>query len=142
MWRICRSAICCACSSSGLFWVRRAQDLHGAADGREGVAQLVGEQRQELVLQAVGLLELIDLAALAQVARDLGEAPQLSVLVVERRDHDVGPEPRAVLTNPPALVFDASVLDRGVERHCGLPRAMDFAGVEDGECLPNASSAV
>src|SRR5262249_42746779 len=35
----------------------QAEDLHGVADGGQGVAQLVGEHGEEVVLAAVGVLE-------------------------------------------------------------------------------------
>ena len=38
-------------------------DEHGVADGGEGVPQLVGEHREELVLAAVGLLQPLGLVA-------------------------------------------------------------------------------
>ena len=46
--------------------------------------------------------------ALGQVARDLGEAEQLAVRVVQRGDDHVGPETRAVLAHPPAFVLAAA----------------------------------
>src|SRR6185437_6097479 len=47
-------------------------------------------------------------AALGKVARDLGEALELAALVAQGRDDDVGPEPSAVLTQPPVLVLETS----------------------------------
>src|SRR5207247_423743 len=54
-------------------------------------------------------------AALAQVARDLGEAAMDSLAVPQRRDHHARPEARAVLAQAPALVLEASGAQRLVE---------------------------
>ena len=53
-WRII-TARACAASASEMFG--EPQDLDRRSDGRERVAQLVGERRQELVLPAVGAFE-------------------------------------------------------------------------------------
>src|SRR5262249_36036464 len=42
---------------------------------------------------------------LGQVAGDLGEAAEGAALVPQRRDQDVGPEPGAVLAQPPAFLL-------------------------------------
>ena len=47
--------------------------------------------------------------AAGEVARDLPEADERALLVVQRRDDDVGPEPRAVLAYAPALGLVAPV---------------------------------
>ena len=46
--------------------------------------------------------------AARQVARDLAEPDERAVLVAQRRDDHVGPEPRAVLADAPALVLVAA----------------------------------
>src|SRR3954469_927742 len=48
-------------------------------------------------------------SALSQVPRDLGVADQLSGVVFDCGNDDVGPESRPVLAPPPSLVFDAAV---------------------------------
>ena len=47
-----------ACSSVRTWRVGAADELGGRADGGQRIAKLVREDRQELVLAAVGLLEL------------------------------------------------------------------------------------
>src|SRR6185295_10545559 len=46
--------------------------------------------------------------SLGKVARDLGESHEGAARVANGRNHDVGPELRSVLPNPPALVFEAA----------------------------------
>src|SRR2546430_9737587 len=48
---------------------------------------------------------------LRQVTGDLGEAPQLPGLVVQGHDDDVGPKPRPVFTDSPALVIIMALHD-------------------------------
>jgi hypothetical protein len=55
-------------------------------------------------------------APLADVARGLGESHQLAGVVADRVDHRQGPEPAAVLAQPPALAFEAAVAPRAGER--------------------------
>src|SRR5262249_44304943 len=56
---------------------------------------------------------------LAEIARDLREPVQLAGLVAQRGDHDVGPEPRAILANAPALVLDTAFERRAPEQLAG-----------------------
>src|SRR6185503_15251959 len=65
--------------------------------------------------------------ALAEIARDLREAEQDPLVVAQRGDHDVGPEARSVLAQPPALVFDAALLHRLAQLLRG-PIALDVLG--------------
>ena len=51
-------------------------------------------------------------ADLGHIASYFGESPQLALLVVDRRDQDVGPEPRSVLTHAPALIEILTLGDR------------------------------
>ena len=70
------------------------EHLHGVADGRERVPQLVGEHGQELVLAAVGLAEgdeqafplRLDLPALRDV-QERADAAARPPLLVEQRRH-------------------------------------------------------
>ena len=88
------------------------QQVQAVADRRQGIAQLVAEQAEQLVLAArrVGhpqrfLAELaLPLQGLGQVAGDVGEAAELAAGPAQRRDGHLGPEPRAVLAHPPRLL--------------------------------------
>src|SRR6185312_321889 len=68
------------------------------------VADAVDEQAQAQLATAQLLL---DAAALAQIARDLGAAAQRARGIVQRRDDDARPEARAVLAQAPAFLFVA-----------------------------------
>src|SRR5262249_51741298 len=57
-------------------------------------------------------------AALGDIARDLGEADELSLLVADRVDHDARPEHAAVLAHAPAFRLEASLAHGGMERAC------------------------
>src|SRR5262249_10640698 len=61
------------------------------------------------------------LPALADIARDLGEANQLAALVGDAIDHHAGPETRTVLAHAPALRLEFSAAGGGGE--CPLRRA-------------------
>ena len=80
------------------------------------VADDDGEQVVEVVRDAAGELAdrlhllrlpqlLLDRAALGEVARDLGEAHDCAGLVVDRIDHDAGPELLTILAYAPRLGF-------------------------------------
>jgi hypothetical protein len=58
---------------------------------------------------------LLGFAALADVARDLGEPDQLAGAVADRIDDDIGPEMAAILADPPAFALVASVAQRGLQ---------------------------
>src|SRR5437870_4336190 len=67
------------------------------------VLHAIDEQAKALL----GVAQLFFLSAPhAQVARDLREGEQLSLVVAQRGDDDVRPEARAVLPYPPALVLE------------------------------------
>ena len=55
------------------------------------------------------LQRLLRLPPLGDVARDLGEADQLAVVVADRVDDDAGPEARAVLAHAPALGLELAL---------------------------------
>ena len=92
----------------------------------------MGEDGHELVLDLVGLLglasrgllaeelelPLVGLAALGEVARHLGEAPQRARVVPDGGDRHVGPEEGPVLPDPPRLF--PVVPDRGGHRQLVL----------------------
>jgi hypothetical protein len=61
-------------------------------------------------------LRVLGMTSLAQVSGDLAITAQAAFRVAQCRDHDVGPEPRAVLANPPALVFQPPELASRFER--------------------------
>ena len=80
--------------------------------------------------------------AVGQVAGDLREAEQAPRLVLQGRDDDVGPEQRAVLADPPALVLEAA-LGRGDLQFVGGPAPVErLLRVEREKCWPMISSAV
>src|SRR6478609_1445355 len=79
------------------------------------------------------LLELeLGLAALGNVAGDLGEADEFAFLP-NRIDHDAGPEKRPVLADTPALFFIAAGFFGDAERAGGFPVGAVGFGVEAGE---------
>src|SRR5262249_13827918 len=89
---------------------------------------------RELLLH---LLELeLDLAALGDVAGDLGKAEQLAVLVDGIDDH-AGPKERTVLADAPAFLLIAALF-RGDPQGAGRLSVgpVDF-GIEAGEVLPD-----
>ena len=81
------------------------QQVQAIADRRQGIAQLVGQQAEQLVLAArrIGqppdlLLQfLLATCGLGQVADDVGEAADLAGRAPHGGDRHLGPEPRAVL---------------------------------------------
>src|SRR5688572_12713240 len=56
---------------------------------------------------------------LCQVARHLREADEFAGRIPQRGDHDVCPEPRAVLADAPALIFEAADFARHDELTLG-----------------------
>ncbi|MNS55774.1 hypothetical protein D3C72_886160 [compost metagenome] len=114
-----------------------------ADDGVQGRAQLVAHIGQKLALDAVGRLQLdrlgrqvLHLAALRQVARDLGEADQLAVFVVDGRDDDVGPEAGAVFADAPTFVLDVAVARGGGQQPPGAALGQRLGRVEEAVVLP------
>jgi hypothetical protein len=70
-------------------------------------------------------------AAAGEVARDLGKADETALLIAQRRDHDIGPEARAVLAHAPALVLEPAFGRGHLELACG-PVAPDVLGCVEG----------
>ena len=89
---------------------------------------------RELLLH---LLELeLRLAALGNVAGDLGEADEIAVLV-DGVDDDAGPEEGAVLAHAPAFLFIPALFPGNSQGALRLAvHAVDF-GIEAGEVLPD-----
>ena len=84
--------------------------------------------------QAAGVL--LGPLPLGQVPGDLGEAAQDARLVPQGRDDDVGPERRAVLADPPALVLEpARPPRRPPVPASGQPALDGLLRVEAGEVL-------
>src|SRR5688572_12016112 len=61
---------------------------------------------------------------LRQVAGDLRERDQFSILIAQRRNDDVRPEPRAVLAHSPAFILEAAFPSGDLELMRG-PAALD-----------------
>ena len=80
----------------------------------EVVRHAAGELAERIHLLGFGELLLqplerhLRLAALGDVAGDLGKADQLAVIVADRIDDHAGPEERAVLADAPALLLVAA----------------------------------
>ena len=95
-------------------------------------------ERVELLRLGQVLLHLLELelglAPLGRVAGDLGKTDQFAALV-DRIDHDAGPEEGAVLAHPPAVVLVAPGLPGGRQRTCWLAVGAIGLGVEAGEML-------
>src|SRR5690606_39635637 len=70
-------------------------------------------QQAEALLAAAQ--QLVGLAALGQVAGDLGEAADVAVFVADGGDDDVGPEQRAVRALAPALLPVAALAARHLQ---------------------------
>ena len=83
--------------------VPRGDDAVGVEHEDRVVGDAFDEQAEALLALAQRLFVV---APLGQVARDLGESDQRPRPVAQRRDDDVGPEQRAVLADPPALVLE------------------------------------
>ena len=122
------------------------QCVKAAADDHEKIVEIVGHaagelaERVELLRFREMLLHLLELelglAALGDVAGDLGKADQLAVLI-DGIDDDAGPEERAVLADAPAFLLVAALFQgdpQGAGRLAVGP--VDF-GIEAGEVLPD-----
>jgi hypothetical protein len=80
------------------------QHFHGVADRREPVAQLVREDREELVLGPVGLALRLARALLERdVARDLRRTDHPAAFVVDRRDRERDVDAATALRDPLGL---------------------------------------
>jgi len=58
----------------------------------------------------------VHLAALGDIAGDLGETDDFAVIGIDRVDHHMGPEPRAVLAHAPAFGFETALAGRSRQR--------------------------
>jgi hypothetical protein len=104
--------------------------------GREHVDRVIGHalhQQPEALL--AGAQRLLGLAFVGDVARDLGVAEQRPLLVVDRVDHDAGPEARAVLAHAPAFGLVLALVQGGRQGALGQVRRPVFGGVETREVL-------
>jgi hypothetical protein len=72
-------------------------------------------------------------AALGEVARDLGETDQLPSRLMCGCDHDVGPEPRSILPDPPPFVLEAALGARDLQLEVRPSAGKRVGGIEDGE---------
>ena len=118
------------------------QDAQGVEDGRERVAELVGQQGHELFLAPVGLGQAVrplrlGLARLVvgQVVHHPGEGVDLLRLVVEGGDGGLAPEPGAVLAHLPADAVGVAVRPGRLEFVLGLAAEDVLGGEEAGEVL-------
>src|SRR5439155_24303828 len=60
------------------------------------------------------------LAAMGEIAGDLGETDQAAVAIQHPADDDVGPEAGAVLAHAPALALESAVAGRDLQLHVAL----------------------
>ena len=122
-------------------------DEHPFGDALQNDIQLVSRPshlaRVELGLTSASLLgggdanRLIRLAALSQIARDLGVASERALAIVQRRHEDGSPEARAVLADAQSLFFEPPVLS-GVSEDLGRPFGRPIVlGEEDRVGLPD-----
>ena len=117
-----------------------------AADDHEKIVEIVRDaagqlaERVELLRFRQLLLHLLELelglAALGNVAGDLGEADELAVLV-DGVDDDAGPEERAVLADAPAFLFIAALFPGNAQGAQRLAVGAVGFGIEAGEVLPD-----
>src|SRR5262249_15621352 len=83
-----------------------------------------------LALFGEGALGLLGMLALGDVAGHLRESAEPAGSVVHGGDDDVGPEPRAVVPKPPALVLDAPLSTGDLQFPLRLAAAQVFLAVE------------
>ena len=109
------------------------QRLHRVADRRQPVPQLVSQDREELVLDPVGLAEHLARAFLERdVARDLRGADHAAAAIVDRRDRERDVDAPAVLREPHGLeVTDALARAQPRQDHLLLARALRRNDHED-----------
>src|SRR5207237_2630094 len=112
-----------------------AVGLLGYAVRLLGAAALVLRQQARLLLLHELALRLLGLLSLGDVARDLGEAAQLSALVVDRGDDDVRPEAAAVLAQAPPLFFVDAGAAGDLELALRVVRLLVSLGIENREVL-------
>src|SRR5215470_8473327 len=75
--------------------------------------------------------------ALRCVVNELREAKNMSTIVTNSSYHDVGPEPRAVLADPPAAIFRAPRIRGTPQQHRRFTRRFIFVGVKARMMLPD-----
>ena len=107
------------------------QRVKAAADDHQKIVEVVRDaagqltERIELLRFCKLLLHLLELelrlAALGNVAGDLGETDEFAVLA-DRVDDDAGPEERAVLADAPAFFLIAALFFRGCAGRDGACR--------------------
>src|ERR687898_45160 len=103
-------------------------DLPGVGDGRH-----VFDEREQTVL---GLLEVpLRLFLLCDVLRDHRETPQFALIIVQRCQDRVCPEPRSILAHEPVLLYGAAFVRRRFEVFLWPATPYVFFGEEDGEVL-------
>ena len=117
-----------------------AHQLEAAEHRHQQIVEVVRDAAGELAdrihllrleQRLAGLLEpLLRLAALGDVARDLGEADDLAAIVADGIDDDMRPEAAAVLAHAPAFLLEAALAPGGVERLLRLAVAAVLLGVE------------
>jgi hypothetical protein len=98
---------------------------------RQHVDRVVGHalhQQAETLL--AGAQRILGLLALGDVAGDLGEAQQRAFLVVDRIDHDVGPEARAVLAHAPGLGLVLALRQGGFQGKLGHAGVLVLGRIE------------
>jgi hypothetical protein len=76
-------------------------------------------------------------AAFGEIARDLPVATQHAVLIAERGNHDVCPEPASVFADPPPLVLEPALSSGNRKLACRLAREHILGWVEDREMPPD-----
>ena len=131
----------CSLGSSSIAFLQRVK---AAADDHQEIVEIVRHaagqlaERVELLRFRQLLLHLLELelglAALGDVAGDLGEADELAVLV-DRVDDDAGPEEGAVLADAPAFLLVAALFPGNAQRAERLAVGAVGFGVEAGEVL-------
>ena len=122
---------------------RLPQDVDRVEHRGQGVAQLVGEHGEELILAAVGVGQLLGLAAelhlellaIGGVADHLGEALELAPLVAQGGHDGTPPESRAVATDLPLLARHLAAGRRLPDLRLGLARLGILEGREAREGL-------
>ncbi len=103
-------------------------DLPGVGDRRH-----VFDERAQTVL---GLLEVpLRLFLLCDVLRDHRETPQFALIIVQRCQDRVCPEPRSILAHEPVLHYGAPFARRRLEVLLRLAQPGVFFGEEHGEAL-------
>ena len=118
------------------------EDAQGVEDGRERVAEFVGQHGHELLLAPVGLGQAVRPLRLGlprlgvgQVVHHPGEGVDLLGLVVEGGDVGLAPEPGPVLAHLPADAVRVAAFPGRLEFVLGLAADHVLGGEEPGEVL-------